>query len=113
MTSPDVPDDPSLEFKIRLAVEEVVENVVNYAYQSGDGFLEVGTHIDDGILSITFCDGGIRFDPLAKPDPDLTLSVEERQIGGLGIFLCKQMMDSVSYKYEDGCNKLLMTKKVS
>ena len=53
------------------------------------------------------------FNPLDREDPDITLSAEEREIGGLGIFLCKQMMDSLNYRYEDGNNILTMTKKIS
>ena len=57
-------------------------------------------------------DQGVPFDPLKKPDPDITLSVEERQIGGLGIFIVKKTMDSVSYAYENGKNILTMIKKI-
>ena len=113
MASPDMPDDDALLFKIRLCIEEVVENIVSYAYSDGNGFVEVGTSIYDGVLEITFRDAGVRFDPLAKADPDITLAVEDRPIGGLGIFLCKQMMDSMSYDYVDGCNVLKMNKKIA
>ena len=111
MASPDMPSDEGLLFKIRLSLEEVVENVVNYAYASGLGWMEAGTERNGDTLTVTLRDGGKPFNPLEKPDPDITLSAEERQIGGLGIFLCKQMMDSVSYRYEDGCNILTLTKK--
>lgn len=115
MDSPDIPDDPDLNFKIRLSVEEAVENVVNYAYEGGMGWLEVGTELDASgvILTIMIKDAGVRFNPLDKDDPDITASAEERQIGGLGIFLCKQMMDGISYRYEDGCNILTMTKHLA
>lgn len=105
-----LPDD--LGLKIRLCVEEVVENVVLYAYDSGAGFMEVKTVLDNGVWSVIFRDAGVPFNPLAKKDPDITLSAEERPIGGLGIFLCKQMMDSVEYKYADGCNILTMRKNI-
>ncbi|MCQ2084219.1 MAG: ATP-binding protein [Bacteroidaceae bacterium] len=113
MGSEDMPQDPSLEFKLRLCVEEVVENIVRYAYKDGKGFVEVGTEIKDGALYVSFRDGGVQFDPLAKDDPDITLSAEDRQIGGLGIFLCKQMMDKLDYEYRDGCNCLTMVKYLS
>jgi len=100
--------EDDLQFKIRLCAEEVVENITSYAYQTADGFLELEMGIVDGCFTMTFKDGGVRFDPLAKPDPDVTLSVEDRPIGGLGIFLCKQMMDQISYKYENGKNVLSM-----
>lgn len=113
MGSEDMPQDPALEFKLRLCVEEVVENIVRYAYQDGHGFVEVGTEVRDNALFVTFRDAGVRFDPLAKEDPDITLSAEDRQIGGLGIFLCKQMMDDLKYEYRDGCNCLTMIKKLA
>ena len=114
MASPDIPADEGLQFKIRLSIEEAVENVVNYAYQDGIGWLEAGTSIDnDGLrLTIELRDAGIPFNPLDKPDPDITLSAEERQIGGLGIFLCKQLMDDINYRYENGNNILTMSKKL-
>ncbi len=113
MSSEDMPQDPALEFKLRLCVEEVVENIVRYAYKDGQGFVEVGTEVRDGALHMTFRDAGVKFNPLEKDDPDITLSAEERQIGGLGIFLCKQMMDDLQYEYKDGCNNLTMIKKLS
>jgi len=115
MSSPDIPQDESLRFKIRLSIEEAVENVVRYAYEGGMGWIEVGTELDpEGVmLSILLKDAGVPFNPLEKQDPDITLSAEDRQIGGLGIFLCKQMMDHIEYKYEDGCNILMMSKKVA
>ena len=90
MASPDMPQDEELRFKIGLSVEEAVENVVHYAYEGG----------------------GMPFNPLEIPDPDITLPANEREIGGLGIYLCKKMMDSISYRYEDGNNVLTMTKKL-
>lgn len=115
MNSPDMPNDDDALFKIRLAVEETVENVVRYAYSGGIGWLEVGTEFDTSslILSIELRDAGVPFNPLLAPDPDVTLSAEDRQIGGLGIFLCKQLMDSVTYNYIDNCNVLHMQKKIN
>ena len=112
MSSEDMTQDPALQFKLRLCVEEVVENIVRYAYADGNGYVEVGTEVHDGVLYVSFRDSGVPFNPLEKEDPDITLSVDERQIGGLGIFLCKQMMDDISYEYKDGCNCLTMSKKV-
>lgn len=114
MASPDIPSDEALRFKIRLSIEEAVENVVHYAYEDGIGWIEVGTELsrDNLLLTIVLRDAGTPFNPLEKADPDITLSAEERQIGGLGIFLCKQMMDSIAYSYENGCNVLTMEKKL-
>ncbi len=114
MSSPDMPTDPDLRFKIELSVEEAVDNVVHYAYEGGIGWLEAGTSLDDKslVLTIELRDAGVPFNPLEKDDPDITLSAKERPVGGLGIYLCKQMMDSISYRYEDGNNVLVMTKRV-
>lgn len=113
MSSEDISSEPALEFKLRLCIEEVVENIVNYAYERGNGFMEVGTSREDDMLEIYFKDAGVEFNPLAAPDPDITLSAAERPIGGLGIFICKQIMDEMSYSYEDGYNVLRMRKKIS
>ncbi len=115
MTSPDIPTDAGLRFKIEISVEEAVENVVRYAYEGGIGWLEAGTSLDNDslMLTIELRDAGVPFNPLEMPDPDITLSVKEREIGGLGIFLCKKMMDNIEYKYENGNNVLIMKKKVN
>lgn len=112
MNAPEMTTDEDLLFKIRLAVEEVVENVVRYAYIQGNGWLEVSTERLNRSLVIVLRDAGKPFNPLAKEDPDITLSVEDRPIGGLGIFLCKKLMDDVSYKYENDCNVLTIQKEV-
>ena len=74
--------------------------------------MSLGIAFDETSRAVTFrmTDKGIAFDPLAKPDPDITLSAEERDIGGLGIFIAKKTMDSISYAYENGQNTLTMTK---
>ena len=114
MSSPDMPEDDDLRFRIELSVEEAVENVVQYAYEGGIGWLEAGTSLDDQslVLTIELRDAGVPFNPLEKPDPDITLAATERPVGGLGIYLCKKMMDSISYRYEDGNNVLVMKKRV-
>ena len=115
MSSPDMPTDDDLRFKLRLSIEETVENVVQYAYKDGIGWMEVGTALEkNGLtLTITLKDAGKPFNPLEKSDPDINLPLEEREIGGLGIYLCKQFMDEVLYRYEDGCNILTMKKEIS
>jgi anti-sigma regulatory factor (Ser/Thr protein kinase) len=115
MSSPDMPEDEALRFKLRLSIEEAVENVVRYAYEGGIGWLEAGTSLDEDnlVLTVELRDAGVPFNPLDREDPDITLSAEDREIGGLGIFLCKQMMDSINYRYEDGNNILTMTKNIN
>lgn len=99
-----------LQFKIRLCVEEVEENILCY---SGSTWVEVSVSLDAGILSVGFRDGGMEFDPLAREDPDINAPLETRQVGGLGIFICKQMMDSLTYHFEGGCNIFTMSKRVA
>ena len=115
MSSPDMPDDADLRFKIELSIEEAVENVVQYAYEGGIGWLEAGTSLDNQslILTIELRDAGVPFNPLEKADPDITLAADERPVGGLGIYLCKSMMDRISYRYEDGNNILIMEKQIT
>jgi anti-sigma regulatory factor (Ser/Thr protein kinase) len=114
MSSPDIPDDEALRFKLRLSIEEAVENVVRYAYDGGIGWLETEIRFDQDtlVLTIELRDAGVPFNPLERDEPDVTLSAEDRNIGGLGIFICKKMMDDIQYRYEDGNNVLIMTKKV-
>ena len=97
--------------QINLAVEEIYINVASYAYGAGSGDVTVKVEADPHIVSITFIDSGIPYDPLKKPDPDVTLSAEERSIGGLGIFLTKKFMDDVIYEYKDGKNILTLKKQ--
>ena len=103
-----------IQTAICVAIEEVFVNVARYAYPSGEGDMTLGIGFDDQSREITFrmSDKGIPFDPLAKPDPDITLSAEEREIGGLGIFITKKTMDTVTYAYENGENVLTMIKKI-
>ncbi len=103
-----------LQMTIDLAVEEVFVNIAQYAYapDTGDAEILVRTDDDSGTIEIEFRDSGVPFDPLAKPDPDVTLTAEERRIGGLGIFLVKKNMDEVTYRRQDGQNILTLTKKV-
>ena len=97
-----------------VAIEEVFVNVARYAYGNGEGDVTLGIGFDKESRNITFRmrDKGVPFDPLLKPDPDITLSAEEREIGGLGIFITKKTMDTVEYTYENGENTLTMIKKI-
>lgn len=97
---------------VTVALEEVFVNVAHYAYPETSGEVSMAIDCDSESRTMTFrmTDSGISFNPLAKPDPDITLSAEERQIGGLGIFMMKKTMDDVNYAYKDGCNILTMKK---
>lgn len=96
--------------QIDLAVEEIFVNIAHY---SGAAEAIINCSFENDKLEITFSDSGVPFNPLAKPDPDLTLNAEEREIGGLGIFLTKKFMDTVSYEYKDGMNCLRIIKSVT
>lgn len=105
--------NPSLAMSLNLALEEAVTNVIMYAYPEGtDGTVDIITEANDGLLTFIIKDSGKAFDPTQKEDADVTLSAEERQIGGLGIFLVKQIMDTVNYQRIDGQNILTLTKKL-
>ena len=103
-----------IQTAICVAIEEVFVNVARYAYPDSEGDMTLHISFDDQTRNVTFImsDKGIPFDPLKKPDPDITLSAEEREIGGLGIFITKKTMDSVTYAYENNENILTMIKKI-
>lgn len=99
---------------LSVAMEEVFVNIARYAYGDNDGDVRISVNLSekDGTVIFRISDRGVPFDPLKKPDPDITLSADEREIGGLGIFITKKTMDNVSYAYENGENILTMTKKL-
>ena len=103
-----------IQTAICVAIEEVFVNVAHYAYPQSDGdmTLHIGFDEESRVITFRMTDKGIPFDPLKKPDPDITLSAEDREIGGLGIFIAKKTMDSLSYSYENGENILTMIKKI-
>ena len=98
--------------QIDVAVDELFGNIAHYAYGTGTGpvTVRVETLAEPPGARITFIDQGVPYDPLAKEDPDVTLSAKERKIGGLGIFLVKKSMDDVAYEYKDGQNILRIRK---
>lgn len=100
--------------QISVAVEEIFVNIANYAYHPSVGEATVRCAVGSEPLQVTiqFLDSGKPFDPLAKPDADITLSAEEREIGGLGILMVKKSMDDVQYQYKDGCNILTLKKQL-
>ena len=105
-------------FQIDLAVEEIFVNISHYAYSPDKGTVQIDCSVEKtsdapAKLTVSFTDRGKAFNPLAKPNPDITLSVEEREIGGLGIFLTKKYMDSVLYERKDNQNILTFTKTIA
>lgn len=101
------------QIAICIAAEEIYVNIAYYAYAPGTGETTVRIEIQDDPTAayISFIDGGIAFDPVAKEDPDITLSGEERSIGGLGIYMTKKSMDDVRYERTDGKNVLTIVKR--
>lgn len=97
-----------------IAVEEIYVNIAHYAYNPDVGEATIRCRIDEKLLSviIQFLDSGKPYNPLEKEDADITLSAEERDIGGLGILMVKKSMDAVEYKYEQGKNILTLQKKL-
>ncbi len=102
------------QMQLDVAVEELFINIANYAYtpDTGMAVIKVDKDIDNNQVIITFIDSGIPFNPLEQPDPDVTLSAEERNIGGLGIFMVKKSMDDMRYEYKNKQNILTITKKL-
>ncbi len=102
------------QMQIDVAVEELYVNIARYAYTPAVGTATVRVEMVQNPLavSITFIDHGVPYDPLQKPDPDVTLSAEEREIGGLGIYMVKKSMDKMEYEYKDGKNILKISKNL-
>ena len=101
--------------ELDIAVEEIFVNIAHYAYAPDEGEVVIELErlpLEPNIISIKFTDWGVPYDPLAKPDPDITLGAEERQIGGLGIFIVKNTMDDMKYEYRDGSNILRLIKNI-
>lgn len=103
------------QMQIDIAIDELFGNIANYAYHPEVGSATVRVDVTKSPLAviITFIDNGVPYDPLAKDDPDTTLSADERQIGGLGIFMVKKSMDQISYEYKDGQNILRIKKNLA
>ena len=102
--------DVSQQNNIKIAVEEIFVNIASYAFPTGEGEVSVSVAAGSEKLSVEFSDSGMPYNPLSKTDPDTSLPADEREIGGLGIFMVKNMMDSVRYRYENGKNILTIEK---
>jgi len=98
--------------KCTLAAEEAFANIANYAYAPGPGNVTVSINADKDFLIIRFTDQGRQYNPLSKEDPDISLTATDREPGGLGIYMIKQLMDEVSYEYRDSQNILTLRKAI-
>lgn len=103
-----------IQMQIDLAIDEIFGNIARYAYgkEQGDATVRFDFEASTRTVTITFMDRGMPFDPLKKADPDVTLSAEEREIGGLGIFLVKKTMDKLEYRFEPPMNILTLYKNI-
>lgn len=102
------------QMQIDIAIDELFGNIAHYAYHPGVGPATVRVEVVEEPLSVvvSFIDNGIPYDPLSKADPDVGLPLEEREIGGLGIYMVKKSMDEISYEYKDGQNILRIRKNI-
>ncbi len=103
-----------VQMQLDVAVEEIFVNIASYAYKpgTGDAHIQFVKLDNPDRVEITFIDSGVPYNPLAKEDPDITLSADEREIGGLGIFMVKKSMDDMTYEYKDGKNILKVSKNL-
>ena len=104
---------PDVVFNLNLVLEEAVVNVINYAYPKEDHqWIYLSAKLQDGTIILVLTDTGKEFDPTMAPEADITLSADEREIGGLGIFLIRQIMNEVRYERIDGKNVLTLEKRL-
>ena len=101
--------DARLAFRVQLVIEEMVINVMNYGHEDGSHEIEITMDSEPHLLTIEITDDGKPFDPLEDaPEPDLVGSIEDRRVGGLGVYLVRTMMDDMSYRREQGKNHLVL-----
>lgn len=102
------------QMQIDIVIDELCSNVARYAYSDKTGKVTVSVDTVDKPMKVwlTFTDEGVPYNPLAKEDPDITLSAEERKLGGLGIYMVKKMMDEFRYEYKDGKNIVTVCKVI-
>lgn len=98
--------------QVSLACEELFVNIASYAYGGGEGEVGVSAGVDGGEAVVSFRDRGVPFNPLEQEDPDVTLDAAERDIGGLGIFMAKQILDSLEYTRDGDANQLVARKRI-
>ena len=101
-------------FALQIIVEELVTNVIDYGgVPAGEHAATVDLAVQDGVMSIVITDRGKEYNPLLREDPDVTLSAEERPIGGLGVHFCKKLTETQDYVRRDGCNVLTLRRKLT
>lgn len=105
---------PKTKKQLLIVADEIFTNIASYGYPRGDGTAKVAVEFDMSTetLILVFSDEGVAYNPLETPPPDITKPLAERQIGGLGVFMVKKIMDTVEYRRENDSNVLVMTKKL-
>lgn len=100
--------------EIDIVIDEILSNIVYYAYEKKEGPVKVSVELsqDQKDFKLIFEDQGIPYNPLEREDPNISLDLEDREVGGLGVFLIKKMMDDVSYSYQENTNRLTVTKRI-
>lgn len=102
---------PATAYAVNLSVDELLTNTISYGYEDSDQHrIDLSVCLDGDVLTIEIADDGIAFEPTSADDPDTAASIEDRPIGGLGIFLTRKMMDSFDYRRDDGRNIVTLTK---
>lgn len=103
-----------VSFLVSLTIEELVTNCIKYGYDdSNEHTIQITLSVDDQTLTMLVVDDGHAFDPLAAKPPDLSAEIEDRQIGGLGIHMLRELADDIRYERRDGTNRVTLTKRVS
>ncbi len=103
-----------ISFEVNLAVDELLTNTISYGYDDDEEYrIDLSLRLEGGTLIVEIADDGRPFDPLQAPEPDLGASLEERTVGGLGIYLVRKTKDSVAYRREDGRNVVTLTKRTA
>ena len=103
-----------ISFEVNLAVDELLTNTISYGYDDDEEYrIDLSLRLEGGTLIVEIADDGRPFDPLQAPEPDLGASLEERTVGGLGIYLVRKTMDTVAYRREDGRNVVTLTKRTA
>ena len=103
---------PNALKELLVAVDELFSNIARYAYSGACGEAEITVKLRDRVASVCFTDSGTPYNPLEREEPDVTLSIEDRKSGGLGIYMVKRSMDSIYYEYRDGKNILTVLKSI-
>ena len=103
---------PAIAYAVNLSLDELLTNTISYGYEDDDQHdIDIALRLEDGVIVVEISDDGIPFEPASAPAPDTDATLQDRPIGGLGIFLVGRMMDSFEHRYSDGRNIVTLTKR--